>query len=94
MMTKKEINQVFQERLEVKDLEIEQVFSFQVKDKEHTVEVVGFLDTGDCICKDGLVHDVVVLEKHEHHSLLQLLSSYDSDFYEFEQEYIDVDFYK
>lgn len=95
-MTKKEINQVFQERLEVKGLEVGQVIEFTIKSNNayhsaHKVEIVGFLDIGDGTAEG--IHDVVVSEKHEHHSLLQLLSSYDSNFYELEQEYIEVDFY-
>jgi hypothetical protein len=54
------------------------------------MEIVGFLDIGEGTAEG--VHDVVVSEKHEHHSLLELLSSYDSNFYEFEQEYIEVHF--
>ena len=94
-MEKKEINQIFSERLEVKNLEVGQIIEFTTKsntafDSTHKVEIVGFLDIGEGTAEG--VHDVVVSEKHEHHSLLELLSSYDSNFYECEQEYIEVHF--
>jgi len=96
-MNKKEINQVFSERLEVKNLEVGQIIEFTIKsdtafDSTHKVEIVGFLDIGEGTAEG--VHDVVVSEKHElpHHSCLALLSEYDSNFYEFEQEYIEVHF--
>jgi len=94
-MNKQEINQVFSERLEVKNLEVGQIIEFTTKsntsfDGTHRVEIVGFLDIGEGTSEG--IHDVVVSEKHEHHSLLALLSSYDSNFYEFEQEYIEVHF--
>jgi len=94
-MNKKEINQVFSERLEVKNLEVGQIIEFTTKsntsfDGTHRVEIVGFLDVGEGTSEG--IHDVVVSEKHEYHSLLALLSSYDSNFYEFDQEYIEVHF--
>ena len=72
---------------EIKFLKRGENIEFTINGFEWNVKIVGFLDIGHGI------HDVVVREKHEHHSLLALLSEYDSNFYECGQEYIEVDFY-
>jgi hypothetical protein len=53
---------------EIKFLERGENIEFTINGFTHEVTIVGFLDIGHGI------HDVVVREKHEHHSCLALLS--------------------
>jgi hypothetical protein len=53
-------------------LEVGQIIEFTTKsntafDSTHKVEIVGFLDIGEGTSEG--IHDVVVSEKHEYHSL-------------------------
>ena len=85
-MNKKEINQISSERLEVKYLKGGQEIEFTINGFTHKVVVVGILNI------DNSIHDVLVKEI-EQSGNLELLSSYDSNFYQREQKYIEVDFY-